>query len=158
VIRYTLACAAGHSFESWFPDSAAGEQQLARHLVTCPECGSTEVEKAIMAPSIGRAGREPAPPPAAVAPSPAPESAAQPVALLSERERELRRMLKELRDHVKQNADYVGEQFPELARQMHNDEIDRRSIYGEAKPQEVKELLDEGIEVQPLPILPDERN
>jgi hypothetical protein len=156
VIRYTLACAAGHSFESWFPDSAASEQQLARGLVACPACGSTLVEKAIMAPSIGRAGREPDAPPAA--PSPAPESTSQPVALLSQREQELRRMLKELRDHVKQNADYVGEKFPELARQMHNDEIDKRSIYGEAKPQEVKDLLDEGVEVQPLPILPDERN
>ena len=156
MIRYTLACAAGHRFESWFPDSAASEQQLARALVACPACGSTKVEKAIMAPSIGRAGREPAAPPPA--PTPAPQPASQPVALLSEREQQLRRMLKELRDHVKQNADYVGEQFPELARQMHNDEIDKRSIYGEAKPNEVKELLDEGVEVQPLPILPEGRN
>jgi len=158
VIRYTLACAAGHNFESWFPDSAASEQQLARVLVACPACGSTKVEKSIMAPSIGRAGRAVEAPTPAAAPASTAEPERQPVALLSEREQELRRMLKELRDHVKQNADYVGEKFPELARQMHNDEIDKRSIYGEAKPQEVKELLDEGVEVQPLPILPEERN
>jgi hypothetical protein len=153
VIRYSLACAAGHSFESWFADSASSERQLAGGLVACPECGSNEVRKAIMAPAIGRArSREEGQ--ASAAPSPE----RQPVALLSERERELRRLLKEVRDHVKKNADYVGEKFPELARQMHNEEIERRSIYGEAKPQEVRELLDEGVEVQPLPILPDEKN
>ena len=153
MIRYSLACEAGHRFDSWFPDSAASEAQVAGGLVECPECGSSRIEKAIMAPSIGRAGRQVE---AALAPAPQPEP--QPVALMSGRERELRRLLKEVREHVKKNADYVGDEFPELARQMHHEEIEKRSIYGEAQPDEVKDLLEEGIEVQPLPLLPDERN
>ncbi len=153
MIRYTLVCETGHRFDSWFPDSAASEAQVAGGLVECPECGSNRIEKAIMAPSIGRAGRQAEPEPA-----PAPQSEPQPVALLSGREKELRRLLKEVREHVKKNADYVGDEFPELARQMHHEEIEKRSIYGEAQPDEVKELLEEGVEVQPLPMLPDERN
>ena len=149
MIRYSLVCETGHRFDSWFRDSAASEAQVAGGLVECPECGSSRIEKAIMAPSIGRAGRQ-----AEADPAPAP----QPVALLSGREKELRRLLKEVREHVKKNADYVGDEFPELARQMHHEEIEKRSIYGEAQPDEVKELLEEGVEVQPLPILPDERN
>jgi hypothetical protein len=78
--------------------------------------------------------------------------------MLSPQEQFLREKLKELRDHVTKNADYVGEQFPELARQMHYDEIEHRSIYGEAKPDEVKELIEEGVGVQPLPVLPDDKN
>ena len=153
MIRYSLVCEAGHRFDSWFPDSSASETQIDGGLVECPECGSSRIEKAIMAPSIGRAGRQADPEPA-----PAPQPEPQPVALMSGREKELRRLLKEVREHVKKNADYVGEEFPELARQMHHEEIEKRSIYGEAQPDEVKELLEEGVEVQPLPILPDERN
>ncbi len=153
MICYSLVCEAGHRFDSWFRDSAASEAQVAGGLVECPECGSRRIEKAIMAPSIGRAGRQAE---AGSAPSPPPEP--RPVALLSGRERELRRLLKEVREHVKKNADYVGDEFPELARQMHHEEIEKRSIYGEAQPDEVKELLEEGVEVQPLPLLPDERN
>ena len=153
MIRYSLVCETGHRFDSWFHDSAASEAQVAGRLVECPECGSSRIEKAIMAPSIGSAGRQAEPGPA-TAPQPDPQS----VALLSGREKELRRLLKEVREHVKKNADYVGDEFPELARQMHHEEIEKRSIYGEAQPDEVRELLEEGVEVQPLPILPDERN
>jgi hypothetical protein len=153
MIRYSLVCKTGHRFDSWFSNSAASEAQVAGGLVECPECGSIRIEKAIMAPSIGCAGRQAEPEPA-----PAPQPEPQPVALLSGREKELRRLLKEVREHVKKNADYVGDEFPELARQMHHEEIKKRSIYGEAQPDEVKELLEEGVEVQPLPMLPDERN
>ena len=81
-----------------------------------------------------------------------------PVAMISPQERALRAKLKELRDHVTKNADYVGQEFPDEARKMHYGEIDHRSIYGEASPQEAKELHEEGIEFHPLPVLPDERN
>jgi hypothetical protein len=81
-----------------------------------------------------------------------------PVAMMSPQEQEFRKKLKELRDHVTKSADYVGEKFPELARQMHYEEIEQRSIHGEAKPDEVRELLDEGVAVQPLPVLPEDRN
>jgi hypothetical protein len=150
MIRYAFVCGAGHEFDSWFRDSALCDRQLARGELACPHCGSLKVEKAIMAPSIGRPAREPS----ATAPVPV----RQPVALLSEHEQKARRLLKELREHVTKNADYVGEKFPKLARQMHHEEIEQRSIYGEAKPDEVRELVEEGVEVQPLPVLPDERN
>jgi hypothetical protein len=82
----------------------------------------------------------------------------QPVALLSAKEQEARKLLKELREHVTKNAENVGDKFPKLARQMHHEEIDSRSIYGNAKPDELRSLLEEGVEVQPLPILPEDRN
>jgi hypothetical protein len=159
VIRYALACNAGHTFESWFASSAAYDKQVKRGLVDCPVCGSTEVEKTIMAPSLGRSHKGkavdiPAPEPAASDNS----SDKAPVAMLSEHERELRTKLKELRDHLVKNADYVGQKFPEEARRMHYGEIDHRSIYGEASPDEAKSLHEEGIAFHPLPRLPDERN
>jgi hypothetical protein len=92
-------------------------------------------------------------------PSPAPSpEAPSPVAMLSPQEREFRTKLKELRDHLTKNADYVGQKFPEEARKMHYGEIEHRSIYGEATPDQAKELHEEGIEFHPLPVLPDERN
>ena len=80
------------------------------------------------------------------------------VAIMSPQERELRKKLKELRDHITKNADYVGQRFPEQARKIHYGEIEHRSIYGEASPEEAKELHEEGITFHPLPILPDEFN
>ena len=148
MIRYTLRCEAGHTFESWFNNSAAFDRQAARGLVACPLCGSAKVEKAIMAPALS-GGREAAPPAK-------PEKS--PVAIVSKEEVEVRKKLKELREHIVQNADYVGEKFPEEARRMHYGEIEHRSIYGEASPDAARSLADEGIEFHPLPRLPDERN
>jgi hypothetical protein len=158
MIRYTLICENRHEFESWFADSAAFDKQAKREQVNCPRCGSAKVEKAIMAPSLaGNRKREPQPEQAAVPSSPpAPEKA--PVAMISPQEREIRTKLKELRDHLTKNADHVGAKFPEEARKMHYGEIEHRSIYGEASPQDAKDLAEEGIEFHPLPILPDERN
>ena len=160
MIRYALGCEHGHAFESWFANSAAYDKQRKRALVTCPICGSTKVEKAIMAPRLSR--NEAAEPTAhalpAPASAPAKEPAKSPVAMMSPAEREIRKKLKELREHVTKNADYVGPRFPEQARKIHYGEIKHRSIYGEASPDEAKELHDEGIEFHPLPILPDELN
>jgi hypothetical protein len=170
MIRYTLNCAKGHDFESWFQNSVAFDKQKKRGLVTCPVCGSAKVEKAIMAPRLARAdavAAEPPQPPSPAAPTPpnalpgpmapvAPGKAA--VAMMSPQERELRQKLKELRDHVTKHANYVGAQFPEEARKMHYGEIEHRSIYGEASPDDAKALHEEGIEFHPLPILPDEFN
>ena len=160
MIRYALTCDKGHAFESWFQNSAAYDKQVKRGLVTCPVCGSTKVEKAIMAPRLlgaaKKRGEAPAPLPSTEAPpSPAaaPEAAA-PVAMVSPQEREFRKKLKELREHLTKNADYVGQKFPEEARKMHYGEIEHRSIYGEASPEEAKELHEEGIEFHPLPVLP----
>jgi hypothetical protein len=149
VIRYTLACGKGHSFESWFADSAAYDRQRKRKLVACPHCGSTKVEKAIMAPRLAARGPDRIETPAA-------DKA--PVAMISPQEREFRQKLKELRAHLTKNADNVGARFPEEARKMHYGEAEHRSIYGEASPDEAKALAEEGIEFHPLPVLPDERN
>jgi len=154
MIRYSLVCDKQHTFESWFADSAAYDKQAKRKLIACPQCGSTKVEKAIMAPGLTTSKQRmiPEEKPAA----PAADNA--PVAMLSPQERELRSKLKELRQHLTKNADDVGAKFPEEARKMHYGEIEHRSIYGEASPDEAKRLAEEGIEFHPLPILPDERN
>ena len=160
MIRYALACDNGHAFESWFQNSAACDKQVKAGLVACPVCNSIKVEKTIMAPRVlGAKKRGDAPlPERAPSPAPSPEAAPSPVAMLSPQEREFRKKLKELRDHLVKNADYVGQKFPEEARKMHYGEIEHRSIYGEASPDQAKELHVEGIEFHPLPVLPDERN
>ena len=161
MIRYNLRCESGHAFESWFQSSSAYETQEKRRLVSCPVCGSSSVERAIMAPQVvSRKGRESSvPSPVAPAPTPATEvTAPASTPLLMAQERELRAKLKELRDHIVKNADNVGEQFPSEARKMHYGDIEHRPIYGEASPEEARELIDEGVEVTPLPVLPDDRN
>ena len=158
MIRYNLVCDKRHEFESWFQDSAAYDKQAKRGLVSCPLCGSAKVEKAIMAPRLARKDKStPIMAPVEHA-APTPDAAPAPVAMISPQEHEFRKKLKELRAHLTRNADYVGQKFPEEARKMHYGEIDHRSIYGEASPQEAKDLHDEGVEFHPLPVLPDERN
>jgi hypothetical protein len=161
MIRYALICERGHEFESWFQDSATYDKQAKRGLVTCPQCSSAKVEKAIMSPRLSTtAKKQPAP---IQTPAPTAEASANPVtpapvALISPQEQEFRAKLKELRDHLTKNADNVGPKFPEEARKMHYGEVEHRSIYGVASPEEAKELSEEGIEFHPLPVLPDERN
>ena len=158
MIRYSLRCDRGHEFESWFQSSSAYEQQEKHKLVNCPTCGSPEVERAIMAPQIvskkSRDSAAPAPAPSASTDVTAPAS----TPLMMAQERELRAKLKELRDHIVKNADNVGERFPNEARKMHYGDIEHRPIYGEASPDEARALIDEGVEVSPLPVLPDDRN
>ena len=148
MIKYTLVCEQRHEFESWFASSVAYDKQAKRGLVNCPTCGSPKVEKAIMAPRLSGARKG----------SSVAETPAAPVAMLSPQEQELRTKLKELREHITKNADYVGQKFPEEARKMHYGETDHRSFYGEASLEAAKELHDEGIELHALPILPDEKN
>jgi hypothetical protein len=165
MIRYALACAKGHAFESWFQDSAAYDKQRKRGLVSCPVCGETKVDKAIMSPRLAGAKKRGHAAPPTETPAPASDAsvaaradAKAPVAIMSPQEREFRQKLRELREHLTKNADYVGQKFPDEARKMHYGDIDHRSIYGEASPQDAKELHEEGIEFHPLPVLPDERN
>ena len=170
MIRYALACNKGHSFDSWFQDSAAFDKQAKRGLVTCPHCGSAKVEKAIMAPRLSSTrlsstrlagARKRGSPVDAPQTAPAVSGHAQenqPVAMISPLEQEFRAKLKELREHIVKNADDVGQKFPEEARKMHYGETEHRSIYGVASPEDAKELAEEGIEFHPIPILPDERN
>jgi hypothetical protein len=175
MIRYALNCENGHTFESWFQNSTAYDKQAKRSLINCPVCNSAKVEKAIMAPSLAQGAAQheaaggPQPPTPSPHPNPAPPSPLQsapvppippktPVAMMSPVERELRQKLKELRDHITKNANYVGTKFPEEARKIHYGETEHRSIYGEASPDEAKELYEEGIEFHPIPVLPDDQN
>jgi hypothetical protein len=156
MIRYNLRCDRGHAFESWFQSSQAYETQEKRRLVNCPSCGSAKVERAIMAPQIvsKKSGDRSVTAPAAATEATTPAS----TPLMMAQERELRAKLRELRDHIVKNADNVGERFPNEARKMHYGDIEHRPIYGEASPEEARSLIDEGVEVSPLPVLPDDRN
>ena len=141
MIRYSLLCDRGHEFEGWFGSAKAYDAQSRRGHVVCPDCGSSKVSKAPMAPNLaprrdGGSGR--------IAPTSG--------------EREMQALARKMREHVEKNADYVGERFPEEARKIHYEEVEPRGIYGEASPQEAKALRDEGVEVHPLPGLPDEQN
>lgn len=150
MIRYSLVCEAGHGFESWFPSSDSYDTQIERGLVTCPVCDTAKVGKALMVPNVARTdrGREPA----------APANGEAPVTMIAEPERQMRAMLRALREHVMANAEHVGARFPEEARRIHYGEAEGRSIYGEATPAEARALVEEGIEVAAIPILPDDRN
>lgn len=152
MIRYNLVCDAGHGFESWFPSSDSYDAQAARGLVTCPVCGTASVSKALMAPALSRSDRAPMPVPAVVQPNEAP------VTMIAEPERRMRAMLRALRDHVAATAEHVGPRFPEEARKIHYGEAEGRSIYGQASPDEARALIEEGIDVAPLPTMPDDRN
>ena len=163
MIKYTLVCDNRHTFESWFANSEAYDKQVKKKLVTCPVCESAKVEKALMAPRLTAKGnkRKAGKPEAGTAmqatvTAAAPETT--PVVNVSPEEKQFRAKLKELRDHLVKNADNVGNKFPEEARKMHYGEVEHRSIYGEASPEEARDLIEEGVELHPLPVLPDDRN
>ncbi len=157
MIHYNLRCERGHAFESWFQSSAAYEQQEKRKLVNCPVCGSAKVERGIMAPQIvSKKGRDIVEPASAAAMPATTTPASAP--LVMAQEREVRAKLRELRDHILSSSDNVGERFPNEARKMHYGDIEHRPIYGEASPDEARALMEEGVEVSTLPLLPDDRN
>ena len=160
MIHYQLRCGAGHGFDGWFQDSAGFDRLAKAGLVECTQCGSTQVERALMAPAVVKRRRartaEPpkpaAPPaeaPAASAPVPAgAQMAAGPMPA------QLVAMLQRLRAEVEKSCDYVGGDFAEEARRIHNGEADPRGIYGEATDAEAEALAEEGIEVSRLPWVP----
>lgn len=157
MIRYTLHCDKAHEFDSWFPSSASYDDQRARKLVVCPVCGSTRIDKTVMAPQVARRDRAPDRP-AAPAPDAARPAGEAAVAMVSPAEQALRARIRELRDHLMKHADPVGDRFAEEARKIHYGEVEYRSIYGSATPEEARELAEEGIDFYPLPALPDDRN
>ncbi len=155
MIRYALRCERGHEFDSWFQSSSAYDSQHKRGLVACPLCESTKVDKAIMAPRIARKGKSKTAPEPVTAPA---EDSTSTSLVMAPQERELIAKLRELRDHVLKNADNVGSKFSDEARKMHYGDIEHRAIYGEATPEEASALVEEGVEVAPLPVLPGDRN
>ena len=148
MIRYDLICEAGHEFDGWFSDSAAFDEQARQGLVSCIHCGSPNIEKQLMAPGI------------AVKSNRKSEPAAKPVlaTTVDPRQQKIVQLMRELRKAVEENAEYVGDKFAEEARKIHYEETEKRGIYGETTPQDAEELIDEGIEIHPLPILPEEGN
>jgi hypothetical protein len=151
MIRYALSCAGQHRFEAWFTGSEAFERQRSDGAIACPLCGSTTIEKALMAPAVSSSRRK-------ETVRAAVKEAAVRVAANVPEHSEMTEMLRKLRKDVTENAEYVGEKFPEEARRIHYNETEKRGIYGEASPDEARSLADEGIEFHPLPVLPEDHN
>ncbi|HEY3622414.1 MAG TPA: DUF1178 family protein [Roseiarcus sp.] len=145
MIKYALGCAEGHAFESWFPDSAAYDKQRKRGFVACPECGSTRVDKAIMAPAVVGGDR-------AAAVETGPEI------VVDDRRRQAREFFVRMRREIEANTDDVGAKFPQVARAIHLGDEPERAIRGRASLAEAKSLLEDGVGVLPLPMLEDELN
>lgn len=131
MIKYTLKCTEGHVFESWFASAAAYDALLASGHVTCATCGSADVSKAIMAPRLAKENTAAVPDPANV-----------------------KKALSEMRAHVEKNATYVGGNFSKEALAQHLGDMPERPIWGEAKPEEAKALIEDGVAVAPLPFVP----
>ena len=136
MIRYALHCDLAHAFEAWFGSSVDYDEQSARGLVECPVCGSSAISKQIMAPAV--AGTR--------------KSAAEPD--LARMQTMMMQAAREVRSHVEQNFDYVGDAFAREARDIHEGRSEKREIYGEATPAEVRKLRDDGVPCAPLPPAP----
>ena len=155
MIRYALRCDKEHEFEAWFRSSADYDRAVAAGETACPVCGPARVEKMPMAPSVARGGNKPA------EKDSKPAEKSEKVSLVAApdpRQQALIEAMRELRRQVTEHADYVGDRFAEEARKIHYRETDARGIYGEATTDEAKKLVEEGIEFQPLPTFPEERN
>lgn len=131
MIKFSLKCAAGHRFDSWFQSTAAFEKLAGAGMIECVECGSTDVAKSLMAPSVGTAA-EPA--------EKAPDQRADAIA--------------RLRREVEATSDDVGADFARQARDMHEGHTPRRAIYGQARPAEARKLAEDGVPILPLPFRP----
>ncbi|WP_095588790.1 DUF1178 family protein [Actibacterium ureilyticum] len=136
MIRYALKCADEHDFESWFQSAAAFDKLQAAGMITCAVCGSGQVRKCLMAPSVASTDKA-----APAKPLAAPVTQAE-------------QAIAALRDAVEKNSDYVGGDFVHEARMIHAGEAPERAIHGEAAPAEARKLLEDGIPVAPLPFLP----
>lgn len=148
MIVFDLKCAKKHVFEAWFRSGADFEAQLGVGDIPCPYCGSMDIAKAVMSPNVGRKGNQ-----RTSKPSPA-RDISVPVnngPLPAELRQEFKQVVAKIRKHVESNCDYVGRDFPEEARKIHYGEAEARGIYGEASAKETDELVDEGIDILPLP-------
>lgn len=150
MVVYTLRCRAGHRFEGWFRSAEDCARQQKAGLLTCPECGSHDIEKRPSAPNVARTSPGSEPPAASEMP-PRVDRPAPARMHASGVEERMRRFLKDLRKEVEKRCEYVGRRFPEEARRIHYGETEKRGIYGEATPEESRALREEGIEVIPLP-------
>ena len=148
MIRYDLICDKGHEFDGWFRDGAAYEGLASEGMVACAVCSSVKIKKQLMAPGIpAKSNRKADAVPQKMLAGP-----------LNPRSAMLLDMMREVRKSVEANAEYVGDKFAEEARRIHYAETEKRGIYGEASAQDAKALSEEGIDVHPLPRLPEDGN
>jgi hypothetical protein len=134
MIRYALTCDQDHAFEGWFAASSDYDDQAARELIECPLCGSRAVRKQIMAPAVAGAKKRDERP-----------------AVQGAKRQMMMEVMAQVRAHVEETFDYVGDAFAREARAIHEGKSEERGIYGEATPAEVKSLVEDGVPVAPLP-------
>ncbi|SPF78219.1 DUF1178 family protein [Pseudoprimorskyibacter insulae] len=139
MIQYSLKCSNDHQFDSWFQSASAFDKLAGAGMVECSVCGSSKVEKAIMSPRLNQTGNTPAP---------------KPQAQLSEPSGDYEQAVAKLKSEVEKNSDYVGNDFVRQARAMHDGEQPQRAIHGEARGDEARKLLEDGVPVMPLPFTP----
>lgn len=154
MIHYQLRCGQAHSFDGWFNDSASFEKQAKRGLIECPDCGGTDIERALMAPALAK--RDVAVLPVQAPPQPAPEQqVAVPEKTTPARlPAQVRAALQRMRAEVEKNCTYVGPGFADQARAMHRGDVEPKSIYGEATDDQAESLAEEGIPVSKIPWVP----
>jgi hypothetical protein len=141
MIRFSLVCERDHEFDGWFRNSDDFDTQKKRGFVSCPVCNSAKVDKALMAPAVSTGRKK------------------EKIALaVGEEQKKMLQQFHELGRKLREGAENVGDKFADEARKIHFGETEARGIYGEASPDEVKGLLDDGVEFMPLPPLPEERN
>ena len=131
MIKYNLKCESNHNFDAWFSDSSNFDEQNKKNLIFCPKCNSTKIEKNIMAPNIG--------------------SKKQSYTNALKTEKNYEKIIKNVRKHVEKNFEYVGNKFADEARAIHYGEKEEREIYGETSVEEAVDLIEEGVNVSPIP-------
>lgn len=153
MIYYQLRCDQAHGFDGWFKDSASFEKQAKRGLIECPECGGTNVERALMAPALAK--REAVPVPVETPSAPVETPAAEPEKVMAGRlPAQMLAALQRMRAEVEKHCDYVGPKFADQARAMHRGEIEPKGIYGETTDEQAESLAEEGISVAKIPWVP----
>lgn len=138
MIRYALVCDQNHGFEAWFASSSDYDDQSGRGLVECPFCASKQVRKQVMAPAVAGTRRS---------------ANAEPDAIKAMHTM-MMQAVREVRAHVEDNFEYVGDTFAREARAIHEGRSEKREIYGEATPSDIRRLKDDGVPCLPLPDLP----
>ena len=146
MIRYDLICSKGHEFDGWFSDSAAFDIQAKRGLISCTHCGVSKIEKQIMAPGIPTKGNRKS------------DTQAMSAGPIDPRAAAMVQVMRDYRKHVTENSENVGKKFADEARKIHFKEVNERSIYGEATADDAKALIEDGIDVHPIPRLPEDGN
>ncbi len=147
MICFGLICEHDHEFDGWFASNSAYEEQKQCGLVTCPHCGSEKTDKQLMAPSIPSKANKT-------------DDHCQPMLSASQDPvmKEMVENIRKMRQQISENADDVGKDFAKKAREIHYEEKPARNIYGQATLDDAKSLLEEGVGVVPLPMLPEEKN